>query len=513
MKVLITTSGVGSRLGELTEYTNKALIRVGKKPAISYIIESYPDDAEFVVSVGYFGQHIKEFLPLAYPNHKFIFVDVDPYQGQGSSLGYSMLCCKQHLQCPFIFNACDTIIDEKIAGIDSNWIAGCNKGSSAQYRTFSVLNNKVNNIHDKGEKNYDYEYIGVCSVRDYSTFWTVLEQIYNSNTMDTTLSDCDVLKAQIKINNFGYKIFGWLDIGNFDALTDAREQIADKFELLDKNDESIFIFENSVIKFFNNSSICNNRVKRAQILGDCIPEILGCTEHFYKYKFVDGELFADVANKNNFSLLLDYACKNLWIPSPEKPYEFYATCKRFYFDKTIDRVNAFHIANNIKDEVHTINGLTVPSISDMLNLIDESWLCDVHPTGFHGDFILDNMIIKDDVITLLDWRHDFGGNIDYGDMYYDLGKLNHNLIVNHSVVSNSGFWVQQIDDNSFKVDILRKHSLVECQNVLFESSIDAKKVRVLSALIWLNMSPLHDKNLGLFLYLFGKYMLFKELNA
>ena len=38
-KVLITTSGVGSRLGDLTNYTNKCLIRVGKKPAISYIVE------------------------------------------------------------------------------------------------------------------------------------------------------------------------------------------------------------------------------------------------------------------------------------------------------------------------------------------------------------------------------------------------------------------------------------------------------------------------------------------
>jgi len=37
-KVLITTSGLGSRLGELTNYTNKSLIRIANKPAISYIV-------------------------------------------------------------------------------------------------------------------------------------------------------------------------------------------------------------------------------------------------------------------------------------------------------------------------------------------------------------------------------------------------------------------------------------------------------------------------------------------
>ena len=40
-KVLITTSGLGSRLGELTDYTNKSLVRINDKPSLSHIIESY----------------------------------------------------------------------------------------------------------------------------------------------------------------------------------------------------------------------------------------------------------------------------------------------------------------------------------------------------------------------------------------------------------------------------------------------------------------------------------------
>ena len=54
-KVLITASGLGSRLGNLTKFTNKGLVRIGKKPALSYIIESYPDDVEFVVTLGHYG--------------------------------------------------------------------------------------------------------------------------------------------------------------------------------------------------------------------------------------------------------------------------------------------------------------------------------------------------------------------------------------------------------------------------------------------------------------------------
>ena len=46
MRVLITTSGTGSRLENLTKNTNKSLLQVGDKYAICHIIDNYPDDTE-----------------------------------------------------------------------------------------------------------------------------------------------------------------------------------------------------------------------------------------------------------------------------------------------------------------------------------------------------------------------------------------------------------------------------------------------------------------------------------
>jgi NDP-sugar pyrophosphorylase family protein len=52
--VLITTSGIGSRLGEYTNYTNKSLIRVGDKFAICHIIDKFdPTTTRFVITLGY----------------------------------------------------------------------------------------------------------------------------------------------------------------------------------------------------------------------------------------------------------------------------------------------------------------------------------------------------------------------------------------------------------------------------------------------------------------------------
>ena len=41
MKVIITTSGTGSRLGDFTKYTNKSLVNVGDKYTIDFILENY----------------------------------------------------------------------------------------------------------------------------------------------------------------------------------------------------------------------------------------------------------------------------------------------------------------------------------------------------------------------------------------------------------------------------------------------------------------------------------------
>ena len=96
--VIITTSGTGSRLNNLTKYTNKSLINIGDKYAICYIIENYEINTEFIITLGHHGKLVKDFLLLSYPNHNFTFITIDKYEGNGSSLGYSLLQAKTFLQ-------------------------------------------------------------------------------------------------------------------------------------------------------------------------------------------------------------------------------------------------------------------------------------------------------------------------------------------------------------------------------------------------------------------------------
>ncbi len=90
-KVLITTSGLGSRLNELTEYTNKSLIKIGDKAVLSYIIEKYDNNIEIVITLGYYGNCVKEYLKLAYPERHFTYINIENYKDEGLSTVESIL--------------------------------------------------------------------------------------------------------------------------------------------------------------------------------------------------------------------------------------------------------------------------------------------------------------------------------------------------------------------------------------------------------------------------------------
>ena len=518
-KVLITTSGTGSRLGEITQYTNKSLVKVGKKPAISYIIEQYPKNTQFVITVGYFGDQVRDFLKLVYPERKFDFVEVDRYEGKGSSLGYSMLQAAPRLQCPFIYHACDTLVfGKKIPAPKNNWIGGFRGQGSSHYASFDVVDGKIRQMYDKGMMDSDFLHIGLIGVQNYQSFWHHLAELHKKRPQSITLNDVETIDAMMNENEVfaPVEFEKWHDIGNIESLHKARIEIEDSFRILDKPDESIFIFDKFVVKFFSNEKTVAERVERGRILNGLVPKIEGYTKNFYRYKYADGRLYSKVATPVDFHRFLLWAKQNLWKPMNEvSSQKFREICYDFYYKKTVERVEKFLESRNVKDRKLIINDDEVPTVKAMLKMIDFDWLCDTEQSGFHGDFILDNLLKSKSGYMLLDWRQNFGGLLKSGDLYYDLSKLNHNLTVNHEIV-NSDLFKIEVEDDYVICDIHRKENLVQCQKALFEflekNGYNVKKVKILTALIWLNMSPLHHHPFDLFLFYFGKLNLWRALN-
>lgn len=232
-KVLITTAGIGSRLGNLTKITNKSLITLNNKKIIDYIFSSYDPSIPLVIALGYYGGDVKKYLQETYPTRDITFVFVDPFKGPGSSLGYSMLAAKEFLQCPFIFHCNDTIVLDNIPTPEnSNW-DGIAIGDTSeifttkQYSSVLIKNNLINTIQSKGATQHDGLHIGLVGIKDYNIFWSTLEKLYQQNTQDETLNDCAALDEMIKDDiQFTPHVFShWFDTGNEKSLTYTKKNL------------------------------------------------------------------------------------------------------------------------------------------------------------------------------------------------------------------------------------------------------------------------------------------------
>jgi len=531
-KVLITTSGVGSRLGDLTKYTNKALIKVGDKLAICHIIEKYNKHLEFVISLGYYGKFVKDFLELSYPEHHFNFVWVDKYKGPGSSLAYSLLQVKDELQCPYMFNCCDSLTKDEIIIPNENTLFVNKKQTEGNlYASINKLqNNFVKSLNSKAASiNFDYIYTGIAFIKKYNLYWNILEHLYNKNNGCFELGDVNVIQEMLKENKFKYvELNKWYDTGSLSEIANKiNNEYKTKYTVLSKLNESICFFNDNVVKFFYNKEICQNRIKRGHHLYPLTPKILDSKDNFIKMVLVEGKLMSDIKTHGEIKKLLEWAKQKLWvygnknethfsIMGGNKHYDFRYfknICHDFYYKKTISRVNKMLQTIN---EINYINGVNVGSIQSLLDKIDFNKLLNDEYCNFHGDFILDNIIKTRECYKLLDWRQDFGGELYNGDKYYDLAKLRHNIIFNHENIANNLF-TKEIKDNNVIIDLKCNYTLMnqlkDFDDFLLENNMNLKKTKILTALIWLNMSPLHEYPLNEFLFYFGKYNLFLEISG
>jgi hypothetical protein len=519
-KVCIPTAGTGSRLGELTRYLNKSLVGIANRPTICHLIEQFPEDARFVIALGHKGNLVQEFLGLAYPDYHFDYVQVDPYEGEGSGLGLSLLACKQQLQEPFVFISCDTLVDEYILPPEKNWMGYADVQGLNPYRTLEIENNQAIEICEKGVGKYPgcKPYIGLAGIADYEAFWLAMES-GGSKAIQT--GEAHGLKALLS-KGIEAKSFTWHDTGNIDALNKTREfyREPDEPNILEKANEAIWFVGDHAIKFSDDKEFIANRVERVKELEGFVPSISGSGVNMYRYTKVDGKVFSDVVNLPLFQRLLGHSnqfwrLKNL---NEKEEVSFKETCIHFYKDKTYERIQLFYKKFSLQDGVETINGLEMPLLKELLDTIDWDWLADGLAGRFHGDFHFENILWtpSSQKFTFLDWRQDFGGDISVGDMYYDFAKLLHGLIISHELIAKDLYSIKWTS-SEINYDFLRKQVLVDCEHYfahwLKDNGCDTKKVRVMTALIYLNIAALHHNPYSLLLFGLGKSMLKKELDS
>jgi hypothetical protein len=277
--------------------------------------------------------------------------------------------------------------------------------------------------------------------------------------------------------------------------------------------------DGGVIKFSTDKTFIRNRVIRAGILERYCPAIVSSTEHMYKYQEAPGTILSKIITLPLFEKLLEY-CSVFWAGAALPTYQmetFQDASLRFYREKTYERVDLFYRTFNKADGSEPLNDRPMPTLSSLLDRVSWEGLAEGKPGRFHGDLHFENILYsrEEDRFVFLDWRQEFGGLMEFGDIYYDLAKLLHGLIISHELIARDLFSVH-VSGHDVHYEFLRKQVLIDCEHLFVEfmksKGYSVERTYLLTALIFLNIAALHHYPYCLLLYYLGKDMLASVLS-
>lgn len=537
--VVIPAAGTGSRLGEYTQNYNKAMCTLGSKPVISYIIERFDDTDELIILLGYKGDLLKQVINMCYPNKNIKFVTVDKYEGEGSGLGYSLLCARDLLQKPFIFWSNDTVITDDISSYDynENWILMAEKdtyetsnNSAYRHGRLSQRKERVYSILPKGDFDEagmrSLPYIGISFIKDYEAFWKAADI-----NRDVFINGGESIGIN-NINGFikAYFTSTWIDTGNKVIFEKYKKIYNQNMEetILEKPDEAIWFINDRVVKFHLNEKFISDRIKRVKTMinsnmeksGFIVPKIIDYDKNIYVMERCKGVTLSKIINPVLFKELIEKYFNAVELYNNNEDNELKKSIyKDFYYEKTIKRIKDYckKFEDSDKDDFY-INGLKCKSaISILDNILWDKFgeqFCKLSE-NYHGDFHLENIMYDEETnkFILLDWRQNFG-KTNIGDLYYDIAKMWHSLIVNHNMVKDDLFSIKYVDTNSVEIDIHRTFIDTECEEVLKKYLIENTNYnndfsQFLTAVIFLNIAACHVYPYSKFLFYLGKYLINK----
>lgn len=515
-KLCILSAGRGTRNNSINGL-HKSLLPIENKAAISHIIDKTPKEIEIVIAVGFKSDQIKTFINRAHPDRKIVFVDVENYDKPGSGPGLSLLCCKNELQCPFVFVCSDTLTDENydFGEIKNNWI-GVAKIKPEEAAPYSLV------AGDEYMEKFYYgvgtqAYMGVAGIFQYEKFFQNLTDghlLKNEHQVLNAFTDGEnITLDKVKLVNFT-----WYDVGTEKSYKKLKEKFPNEI-VAPKNEECIYIQNGIVIKYFFDNKKVDDLIERTKYIFAPIPKISKINNNMISYDYIRGKTVASISDENILKKVIPAWYEGFGKTIFSKNKSFVDDCKKMYYDKTYERCRYF--SETELDNINDINGIKVDKINNMLSRIDWNKLYNISiPTLFHGDLQTENIIYddKEDRFIFLDWRVSFGNSKKIGDIYYELAKLYHGLLINGTDINNKLYKIKIEGKKATISHHIRDNLLfliAELKEFVKNKEYDWKNIKLLTALQYLCMSSLYKNfqngEFGQFLFLYGKFLLAKLL--
>lgn len=516
LKVCILAAGRGSRSRANAMGMHKALLPVGNRAVLSHIIDQFPAGTRFVIALGTYAEQVRDYLTVAHPGLDVTAVAVDRFTGPVAGPGYSLLACREHLREPFITTTCDTLAPVAMPAPDRNWIAVHPVTDPPRWCTAEAdAEGRVVALYDKLPDTPPLGYIGLAGIHDHEVFWAALERGLS------VAGESQVIPGLIGLIGSGIQAIPmpWFDTGDEEGYQALLSKFDPNFSFDGKTTDVTYKIGDRIVKFFADPELSRKRFERGRRHAGVFAEVLEHHGHFFSYRFVPGVMLSDRRDARHQDALLDWLQAEFWRPAPCEPARFAALCRRFYRDKTLERLALYldrHVAETRETPALAISGRPCPTVAELVDRLPEGFWSDGVASTFHGDLHADNVVLgPDGRMTLIDWRQDFAGETGYGDLYYDLAKWYHTVDLSHESMAGAfriapdGAGVAIDHDPLAEVDALKAAFWAFCAR----NGYDAGRTAVINGLIYINMAPLYDRPLADYLYLFGRLRLTEALAA
>lgn len=501
LTVLILTAGHGRRMGLFSRMVNKSLIPYNNKPLISHIIDKFDLDTKFIIATGHLGQQVKDYIGLVYENLDVEYVDIEDYDEGYTGPGTTIRKCAEYLPESFMWISCDTLFKfEYKDKLDHNWIAvhPVDSTVSKDYCWVQRNGETITSIHNKEQATTAVDaFIGLMYVKDGTEYLNTLQ----------TVRAKEVYEGFSVLDLKAHSVSQWLDFGTYDKwkiLNDEFPEVS-----FPKPDELFYHDNNKIVKFSTNADLTKSKYLRACVNPASMPENLQQKGNFLAYNYENGSTLYENLTIDNFRSFLQWVKDTMWKGNVDKTNS-YDAAMNFYKKKTLQRVDLFRAKYQDWNELPTVNGMYVKSISEYLNMIDFENLAGSAKFAFiHGDMQPENIIYNQetDHFTAIDWRPEFAGEMG-GDIYYDIAKLLGGLYLSYHDVKK-GWLKYEEDEDSVRINIPSVSNVQIYAEILrswtLAQGLDWRKVQILMPIIYLNMAPLHEAPFDKYLIALAQY--------
>ena len=528
LTVLILAAGYGHRMGQFSRMVPKALIPYDNKPLISHIIGKFDESTRFVVACGHMGQLIKDYVGVVHKDKDVVFVDIPNYAEGDTGPATTIQMCAKYIRGGFMWLACDTLFDFNFEDkLDHNWIAvhPVDSDIAQDYCWVEREADSIIAVHNKkSSKTAVDAFIGLMYVKD-----------------DEYLKNLQARHAKETYEGFrglelrAHTVRGWKDFGTYAKWEELSNEFTDVS--FPKPNELFYSDNKKIIKFWTDTRQAEMRVKRALCNPEAMPKNVEQSGNFLIHDYAQGDIVYNQYSPEVFEKMLAWCESTLWKPAPsasgiDTDNDHFNICKKFYHDKTMERLEQFRVKYADWSEPCVVNSKEVLTINQYLEKIDFDWLCKETSWKFiHGDLHFDNTIYESgqylgpldnielhkeaykDKFTAIDWRTDFGGAL-YGDQYYDLAKMLGGLHLSYKDIKHEHYNYKERNDYvTLEIPSVRDVQVYEdiLQSWTRAKGLNWRKVKLLVPIIYLNMSPLHEAPFDKFLIALAQYHFNKVL--